>query len=304
MNDAAAIHLDFKLFILAIALLSLFYLGIWFLAFNRSGSAKGREKEKWFVPVVGLDSSKKSFFHHWDVRLKIASLFSYCLLISMISEAIMALFALLISLGAVLLAKTPFSRLLRRMTAMTGFLSMFILILPFSAVQKPGDQLIFIDPFTLAFNLRGLQLALTIVFKAAAIAMMMEPLFNTAPLPATVQGMQRLGVPAVICQMALMAHRYIFVFLHEAKRMNTGMRLRGFRKRTDMETLRVLGNFVGMLLIRSVDRTERVYQAMLARGYDGTFPTHDTFQATGRDWLLGFFWPGIALLLLLLDSKY
>jgi cobalt/nickel transport system permease protein len=102
--------------------------------------------------------------------------------------------------------------------------------------------------------------------------------------------------------MALMAHRYIFVFLHEAKRMSTGMRVRGFQKRTDMETMRVLGNFVGMLLVRSIDRTERVYQAMLARGYNGTFPSCYTFQAQCTDWLLGLVWLGIALLLLFLDA--
>lgn len=302
MNEPVAIHLDTKLFLLALGLIALFYLGVWFLAFKKTVPSKTRGHEKWFVPALGLNIPEKSFFHHWDVRIKIASLFSYCILISLISKPEIALLALVFSLCSVLLAKIVFSRLRRRIAALAGFLGMFVLILPFTAIQRLDDQLIIFTPLALVFNMRGLHLALAIVFKAAAIALMMEPLFNTTPLPATVQGLQRLGVPPIICQMVLMTHRYIFVFLHEAKRMNTGMRLRGFRKRTDLETMRVLGNFVGMLSVRSIDRTERVYQAMLARGYNGTFPGSYEFHAKGMDWLLGFAWPLAGLLLLLLDS--
>jgi cobalt/nickel transport system permease protein len=297
-----AIHLDYQLLVLAVSILLLFYLGVWLFAAKQSASSNVEEQEKWFVPAIGLNTPNTSFFHQWDVRIKIASLFSYCLFISMISKPGIALLALLASLSAAYLAKIPLSRLLRRLAALTVFLSMFAVLLPFTAAHKAADQLIYFDPLPVAFNLRGLQIALTLVCKAVAIAIMMEPLFNTAPLPKTVQGLQQLGVPKVVCQMALMAHRYIFVFLHEAKRMSTGMRVRGFQKRTDMETMRVLGNFVGMLLVRSIDRTERVYQAMLARGYNGTFPSCYTFQAQCTDWLLGLVWLGIALLLLFLDA--
>ena len=72
--------------------------------------------------------------------------------------------------------------------------------------------------------------------------------------------------------MLLLSHRYIFVFLHEMTRMYRGMRVRGFVPGTDIATMNAMGNFLGMLFVRSFERTQRVYDAMLCRGYDGCFP--------------------------------
>ena len=122
------------------------------------------------------------------------------------------------------------------------------------------------------FNLRGLGLAAAIAAKAVAIALLMEPLLATAPLPVTLHGLSRLGAPEMVGQMVLLSHRYLHVFRHEARRMTAGMRVRGFEKRTDVETLRAVANFLGMLFVRSFERTERVFDAMRARGYRGRFP--------------------------------
>ena len=46
----------------------------------------------------------------------------------------------------------------------------------------------------------------------------------------------------------------------------------------------VTGNMVGQLFLRSYDRSERVYQAMLARGFDGRFLTTNPHQMRERDW--------------------
>lgn len=100
----------------------------------------------------------------------------------------------------------------------------------------------------------------------------MEPLLATAPFPVTLHGLSRLGIPEMFGQMVLLSYRYLHVFRHEARRMSSGMQVRGFRKRTELATLRAVGNFVGMLFVRSFERTERVFDAMRARGYRGRFP--------------------------------
>jgi cobalt/nickel transport system permease protein len=61
------------------------------------------------------------------------------------------------------------------------------------------------------------------------------------------------------------------------------MRVRGFRSRTDLHTLRSLGHLVGMLLVHSFDRSERVWAAMKCRGFRGTFWLLDHFAYTRRD---------------------
>lgn len=142
-------------------------------------------------------------------------------------------------------------------------------------------------------------LALLICLKASAIALMVEPLLSTSPFPVTIQALARLRVPQMVCQMILLAHRYIFVFQHETSRMKKGMQMRGFRKRTDLETLRTIANFLGMLLVRSFERTQRVYEAMVARGYRGQLSVSHGFRAANADWWKGVFWfvSGIGLVL-------
>jgi cobalt/nickel transport system permease protein len=46
----------------------------------------------------------------------------------------------------------------------------------------------------------------------------------------------------------------------------------------------VTGNMVGQLFLRSYDRSERVYQAMLARGFDGRFLAANPHQMRAHDW--------------------
>jgi len=79
------------------------------------------------------------------------------------------------------------------------------------------------------------------------------------------------------------------------------MRVRGFRQKTNMATLHTMGNFLGMLFVSSVDRTQRVYDARVSRGYKGTFPVYTDFLARPKDWLFGIAWILLGTGLLILD---
>ncbi len=185
---------------------------------------------------------------------------------------------------------------------MGAFLGMFLVVMPLTVNARSGDLLVRFEHVSfLSFNGRGFMLALLICLKASAIALLVEPLLSTSPFPVTIQALARLRVPQMVCQMILLAHRYIFVFQHETSRMNKGMQMRGFRRRTDMETLHNIGNFLGMLLVRSFERTQRVYEAMIARGYTGQLSVTHEFRAMKGDWWKGLFWLSAGIGLVLVD---
>ena len=65
------------------------------------------------------------------------------------------------------------------------------------------------------------------------------------------------------------------------------MKLRGFRPRMDRHTYRAYGYLVGMLLVRSLDRSDRIVAAMKCRGFRGRFYLLDHFAFSVRDALFG-----------------
>jgi len=268
------------------------------IAHNRSVPEEDRD---WSVPPLA-DTAGGSLFHLWDVRCKIITILIYSFIIASLKHLTPALAAIGISFLILVTAKVSFSKVILRLLAITGFISMFLVVMPFSVPVHNGDTvLIFKGMEWLGFNLRGLRLAATIAAKAIAIALLMEPLLSTAPLPVTLHGLSRLGVPEMIGQMVLLSNRYLHVFRHEARRMSSGMRVRGFRKRTNLITLRAVGNFIGMLFVRSFERTERVFDAMRARGYRGRFPEPAERRLRTRDLILAAGWLAIGVALIIYD---
>ncbi len=258
--------------------------------------------QDWTIPELDAYANGSSFFHEWDPRVKIATLFLYCFAVTALKTLFWSGIAFFIGILAVIACRIPLSRSLRRLAAMAGFLSMFLVVVPFTSPLRQGETLFFL-PFLHAFPFhgRGFIVALQIVFKACAIGLMMEPMLATAALPVTLQALSRLGLPDAVSQMILLIHRYLFVFLHETKRIYRSMRVRGFSPRTDVATMNTMGNFFGMLFVRSFDRTQRVYDAMLSRGYNGAFPTFIHFENRGMDRIKALLWAMIGLALILLD---
>lgn len=82
--------------------------------------------------------------------------------------------------------------------------------------------------------------------------------------------LDRLGVPRVLTTQLLFMHRYIVVLGGELGRMNLARELRA--QATAALPLTVYGSMLGHLLLRTLERAQRIHQAMLSRGYDGQMP--------------------------------
>lgn len=101
-------------------------------------------------------------------------------------------------------------------------------------------------------------------------------------------GLARLGVPRVFVVQLLFLYRYLFVVSDEGATMMRGVELRTAGRSS--LSLRTYGPLLGTLLIRSMDRAERVYRAMIARGFDGEIRDRQTARFRWTDWgfLLGW----------------
>jgi cobalt/nickel transport system permease protein len=145
----------------------------------------------------------------------------------------------------------------------TAFLWVFV---PLSA---PGQALFHLGP--LAYTREGAALALLLTLKINAAFLAVTALVASIAPPELGCALQALGLPEKLCHLLLMTHRYLFVIQREYQRLFTAARARGFVPRTSGHTYRTFAWLLGMLLVKSWDRAERVHQAMLCRGFTGRF---------------------------------
>lgn len=223
---------------------------------------------------------RESSIQRWDPRLKIFSLGVFIFGISLLKTIPLAFAALGVAVLCLCISRIPVSFIAHGMKWVIMFLIPFIIILPLTFSAGESTRIIGIP-----FRLGGLRLAILIFIKAIAIVLTTYAIFGSARFNVSMIAIQRLRCPKIIIQIILFTYRYIFLFLEEMKRMDSSMRSRGFVPKTDLSTLRFFGNFVGTLLVRSFERTIRVYNAMLSKGYNGEFHTLEVFEANGKDFI-------------------
>jgi cobalt/nickel transport system permease protein len=117
----------------------------------------------------------------------------------------------------------------------------------------------------------GLATFALVTAKAAIGALGAVLLGATTSFPDVLHGLERLRAPRLLTVIASFMYRYVFVIADEARRMRSALAARAFRPR-HLGHVAALGRMVTALFLRSYERGERVYVAMLARGYAGTMP--------------------------------
>ncbi len=84
------------------------------------------------------------------------------------------------------------------------------------------------------------------------------------------QLLSTIKVPNVIVQLFGLTYRYFFVSIHEVQSVLIAKEARTYvhKKTINMQALKDLGSVIATLFIRTYERSERVYLAMKARGFD------------------------------------
>jgi cobalt/nickel transport system permease protein len=127
-------------------------------------------------------------------------------------------------------------------------------------------------------------------------------LVAVTPFPDIIHALEHLRVPKIITTIIAFLYRYLFVLTDETLRLMRARLSRsaaspGHRAGGNVGwRASVAGNMVGQLFLRSYERSDRIYNAMLARGYSGQIRTLHPHELTVRDTLFAF----IVLLLFLL----
>lgn len=114
------------------------------------------------------------------------------------------------------------------------------------------------------WGMAGLVLA-KLVFASLGLTFMM----GTTPVPQLLRTFVKLKLPAPLTEMIGFTLRYISVLSEEAMAMLTAQKARGLAAAslTNIRSYRRMGRLLGVLLVRSLDKSTRIHGAMLSRGY-------------------------------------
>lgn len=183
-----------------------------------------------------------------------------------------------------ILARLNFGLIIKRLMVVNFFVAFLWIFIPFS---HQGHEVFRVYGFTATRE--GIYFALLITLKSNGIVLALTSFLATMPVQILGAGMQSLRIPESFCRLFSFTYRYVHVIRDEYVRLNRAAVMRGFAPGNNLRTYRTYAWLLGMLLVRSWDRAQRVWQAMLCRGFNGKFYVLRRFRLTLSDWaLFGF----------------
>lgn len=113
-------------------------------------------------------------------------------------------------------------------------------------------------------------------------------LIATTSMNDVCMAIQRMGVPDILANQLLFLYRYIFVLAEEVLRLGRARSLRSFDGKGT--GVRAYGHIMGSLLLRTIARASRIYEAMVSRGFDGTLHSTHTLALQRSDIVFAAGW--------------
>jgi cobalt/nickel transport system permease protein len=215
--------------------------------------------------------------HRADARLKIVLILAAILGIALLPVGAFVAYGIvwLVLLSASVVAHLGPFRLVRGSWVVLPFVLVAVPLL----FTRPGETLVALElgPLDLTITDIGLRDVLSIMAKSWLSVQAALLLAYTTPFADLVDALRALRVPAIIVSIISFMYRYLAVLTDEAGRMSRARQARSAAAPQGRSggslswRARVTGAMVGSLFIRSYERSERIYAAMLARGFSGTF---------------------------------
>lgn len=230
------------------------------------------------IAQAGSIPAVEGFVDRLDARTRLLAAVAVVLTCVAMSSLAGKALTLALTIALAFAARLEAAGTLRRLAHMEGFLIVLFLLLPFSVA---GDAVFSFGP--LVMTQQGLLRAAGIAITVNASVLGVLALLSTLEPVRLGRAMAAFGVPAKLVHLFLFLVRYLELLRVQAGQLREAIRARAFAPRLSMHSWRTFGNFAGMLLVRSIERAERVDEAMRCRGFSGRFPLRTIRRLTMLD---------------------
>jgi cobalt/nickel transport system permease protein len=217
--------------------------------------------------------------HRLDARVKLVLTIAFVLVASLIPVGAWLAYALLFSfsVGVTLISGVGLLLVQRRALVAVPFAVAAITVI--FTTEGPAAFTMSLYEWTVQATVPGLVKFFSILLKSWLSVQVAIILAATTPFPALIGAMRSLRFPRVLVAIVSFMWRYVFVLVDEAVRLKRAQSARsaalsGYRSggRVDWRA-KVVGGMAGSLFLRSYVRSDRIYQAMAASGYQGELHT-------------------------------
>lgn len=224
-----------------------------------------------------------SWVHRLDPRVKIIITFFAAFFIALSADLNVLFYFLVASILLFLSARIKLRAVLKKLLTINFFILIVWIFIPFTF---PG-QTVFTF-WSLEASKEGLFYALKITLRSNAIMLLIISLLSTSTVSNLIHAMSRLKVPAKLIYLFFFVYRYLHVIKTEFDSLYKAMLLRGFKAKTNLHTYKSYAYLIAVLLIKSYERSQKIYEAMLCRGFKGSFAIFDEFQLKQNDFIFIF----------------
>jgi len=206
---------------------------------------------------------------------------------------------LIFATGLVALAQLNVLDVIQRLKPLIWFLLMIWIMVPLTF-----DGHIVFKYYFIEITEPGVLLCSKISLKSIGILLTFTALISTMSIPSLGAGLHQVRVPDKMVFLILMSYRYISVIEEEYKRLLRAAKFRGFKPRTNLHSYQTFAYLVGMLFVRASLRAQRVYQAMLCRGFKHKFHSLDVYPKNRLNSLFLLAICALSILLILIERVW
>lgn len=234
---------------------------------------------------------RHSLIHALDPRVKFVFTLAFILTMALLPIGAWPVYVLMLalSLSIAMLSELGLKYVLKRSLLAVPFVLAAVPLL--FTVKGPALLAVPIGSLSFTITAPGLERLLSIMFKSWVSVQVAIVFAATTPFPEMLLAMRAIRIPRLIVSLFGLMWRYMFVMVDEAIRL---IRARASRSGAlegakpggaIVWRAKVTGGMAGNLFVRSLDRGERIYAAMAARGYDGEIRSFPLPPITTASWL-------------------
>jgi len=242
-------------------------------------------------------AKRNGLLQRLDPRVKLISALVLIVAVSLSRDVRVLFIVYLLTLLLAYLSRIEILFFIKRVWVFIPIFAGIIVLPMLFNVFLPGDRLVtlvtlgkgthlgpILLPSTIYITRQGTIYVITFMLRVATCVSVAVLLFLTTQRDLLFKSLRSLHVPKVYILTLNMCYRYIFLLLDMMTDFFKARKSRQIRNLPLREEQRWVGGRIGYILVKSLDMSNRVQEAMISRGFDGDVKLLHVYAMHRRDY--------------------